>query len=119
FNRFGDIVGIFFKAEFRSMDADNYETEVFLRVIPPGDVGQGADAVDAGACPEIYEHHFAFQVGDSERRAVEPVRDAREIRSAAIILKIRRCYRRSICMHSAFVDIPPGGGDTGDDKNGK
>src|SRR5262249_44291025 len=51
-----DIVEIFFKSEFRRMDADYDQSFVFVFIGPGAEVGLRAQPVDAGVCPEMDEH---------------------------------------------------------------
>jgi hypothetical protein len=53
-------------------------------------------AVDAAIGPEIHQHHFAAQIGQFERRGIEPVAEADEIGRGGLRRgDIERCFRRA------------------------
>ena len=66
------------------MDADDDQAAVFVFGIKRGDVRQRIDAVDAAIGPEIHQHHLAAEIGDVERRGIEPVADAGEVRRCTL-----------------------------------
>src|ERR1700733_15942133 len=58
-HRFADVRFILFKGKLRGMDADDHQTAVLVFLIPRPDIGQRAQAVDAGIGPEIDQNYFA------------------------------------------------------------
>ena len=76
------------------MDADDGEAVVAVLLVPCLQVGQRADAVDAGVGPEVDEHHPALalrQPGDGERLAVggvEPLLRGAEVGRRAVVREL-------------------------------
>jgi hypothetical protein len=60
-DRFAHVRFVFLEGKLRRMNADDHQAAVFVFLIPGFDVGQRAQAVDAGIGPEIDQNHFAAQ----------------------------------------------------------
>ncbi len=72
-------VGLFLlEGEFRGVHTDDHQALVPVPLGPGLDIGDRAQAVDAGIGPEVDQHHLALQRLGGKRRAVQPGRGARE-----------------------------------------
>ena len=74
------VVCLVLEVELRGVHADDDEAAGGVLRVPVAQVGQGADAVDAGVGPEVDEHDVALLElpGDRERLRVEPAGQARQ-----------------------------------------
>lgn len=75
---FGDVGRVAFKREFGGVDADDNKPLVGKGCVIGLEIGDSADAIDAGIGPEINQHHFAAQTGQCEGVAVMPAGQAGE-----------------------------------------
>ncbi len=101
-DRSADVVGLVLERELGRVYADDLQALVPVGVVPGTEVGQRAQAVDAGVRPEVDQHHLAAQAGDGERVAfgrVEPARDAGEL---------RRCAEVAQALVAGGRVLPPG-----------
>ncbi len=60
------------KSELRCMHSDHSESQVHILLVPLLDVGQSANAVDAGVVPEIHEDDTTAQLAEAQRRRIQP-----------------------------------------------
>src|SRR5580698_8307382 len=65
-----DVGAFFFECEFGGVNADYYQAGFFILRGPAFDVGQSAEAVDAGVCPEVYHYYFAAELVAGKRRGI-------------------------------------------------
>ena len=71
----GHIVVVFLKLKLRRVDAQDDQAVILVAAPPFPQVGQGADAVDAGVSPEVHQHHLALggqAVNGQGRIGVQP-----------------------------------------------
>src|SRR6266498_5623218 len=69
-----------FEGELRRVDADDDQSAPVVRAVPGLYVRQRAQAVDAGIRPEVDQDDLAAQLPERQRLAVDPLRDAGELR---------------------------------------
>ncbi|SMP00021.1 hypothetical protein SAMN06265221_1562 [Paracoccus laeviglucosivorans] len=67
-----DVGKLFLKGEFRGVDADHDQSLILVFLGPGPDIGDGAQAVDAGIGPEIDQHDLALQLLGRQRVRVQP-----------------------------------------------
>ena len=75
--------GLLLERELGRVDADHGEPVLVVLLVPGLDVGQRADAVDAGVGPEVDEHDLPPELVEAQRLVaggVEPVLGAGEVR---------------------------------------
>ncbi len=60
-DRLLDVVDVLLECELRRMHADHHQPLILVLFRPGADIGNGAQAVDAGVGPEIDENDFALQ----------------------------------------------------------
>ena len=72
------IVDVALEGKFRGVNADHHQTLVFVFFRPGPDIGQGAQAIDAGIGPEIHQHDLAAQGFDRQRGRIQPLHRARQ-----------------------------------------
>ena len=58
-DRLPDVLDLLLEREFRRVDADHDQPLILVLFRPGADIGQGADAVDAGIGPEIDQNDLA------------------------------------------------------------
>ena len=61
-----DVAGVVLERELRRVDADDDEPVVAVLLVPGLEIGQRAQAVDAGVGPEVDQHDLAAQVAAIE-----------------------------------------------------
>ncbi len=79
-----------FEGELRCVDADDREAARPVALVPLGDVGERAQAVDAGVRPEVDQDDPAAELGQRQRLRVEPADEAGELRRRAVVLERAR-----------------------------
>ena len=92
-----DVAGVALERELGRLDADDHEPLAPVLRVPGLEVGERADAVDAGVGPEVDQHDVAAQPGERQRpvaRRVEPVLGAGEGRRGAQLRQVRRRHAR-------------------------
>ena len=71
-NGVAHVVDILLEGEFGRVHPDHHEALVFVLLGPGSHIGNGAQAVDAGVCPEIHQDDLALERICGERRGVQP-----------------------------------------------
>ena len=66
------------EVELRRVDANDHQAAVLVLLRPGADVGNGAQAVDAGVGPEVDEDDLSFELLRGQRRRVDPAGRAGE-----------------------------------------
>ena len=66
------------KVELRRVDADDHQAAVLVLLRPGADVGNGAQAVDAGVGPEVDEDDLSSELLRGQGRGVDPAGRAGE-----------------------------------------
>ena len=68
-DRAADVAGVALEGELGRLDADDHEPLAAVLRVPGLEVGERADAVDAGVGPEVDQHDVAAQPGESSAAA--------------------------------------------------
>ena len=85
-----DVAGVLLEGELRRLHADDREALAAVGGVPGLQVGERADAVDAGVGPEVDEHHVTAQPAERQRfapRRVEPVLGAGELGRGPVLFE--------------------------------
>ena len=91
-----DVALLFFECVLGRMDADDFESVVFVGVVPVTDVRDGSLAVDAGVRPEVDEDDLAALGVEGDRLAtgcVQPSGDSGDVRCGAAAFELARAVR--------------------------
>ena len=96
----------FLKGVLRRVDADDVESQVFVRVVPAVYVRDPALAVDAGVRQEVDQHDLAAQLIQNDFFVVcgvEPLLDARDFWGCSAAFSFGRTIRAEVEILVLFV----------------
>ena len=93
------VVDVLLEGELRRVHADHDQALVLVLLGPGADVGNRAQAVDAGVGPEIDQHDLALEALRRQRRRVQPLDRAGEWRQRALDRQVVGLVRRLALHH--------------------